>query len=310
MRKMASLLICTALLSPLMVLADDTVPTAADDGYSDKSLTRSQQYLAAEDAYSLGYQSALKAASAQNVMTPPASSSAAPAATQQTTQDQQIEQEERRILAQSGSTPAASPGVPHGQGGSQTLGPSCPTQSACSHQGVYGYGKDEALADALKQIVPSPCWQTNVDPLLATRLVTWDGQGRPWQDVLRDLAGSNGFYAALNKDKCIVGIGNTGSTAEALAAGEKAWLLEPGKTLADNLAAWAKEAHWQFAYNTVYNYEIAYPATIVGNFDGPAGAVATVIGYYHDAEHPLTYNFTENHVLVIREAGFTQGASQ
>lgn len=66
---------------------------------------------------------------------------------------------------------------------------------------VKGFAKEVSLVTALKQIVPNGWHAKRAGGLDVSQLVSWRGEGRPWTEVLQNLAVDNGFLATVDWEK-------------------------------------------------------------------------------------------------------------
>jgi hypothetical protein len=274
-----------------------TQPPVRDEGaYTDSYLARTGQFSTAQDAWDEGYRQGQ-----DNKAHPSAPAAAAPPAATAT------------------GDVSTSDDADQPRGGNDLPCSNAPT---CADAGnTYSYGKDVPLADALKEIAPKG-WNVTVPPEAANSNVTWNsGLGRPWVTVAQAVAHEAGFYLGVNPAMRSVSVAESQDSANRLCSGEEEWQIIAGKSLRENLRAWAVKAElspddfdWEATREdgTPVDYPITHSASFIGTFNGPDSVVKQVLDLYTHAQYPLTYQFTDNHVLlitVIRRAAPTAPAS-
>lgn len=267
------------LLALAAVSAVAANPVQDEGYYTDEYLARSGQYTTAKDAWDEGYRQGL----AKNAG-----------------------QQKPAIHSQSQSQQMASI-PPRGQTSAEAHQQACNQSPDCTGNLTYSYGTDVPLRDALTRIVPQG-WTVIVPPDYAATKVTWNaGMGSPWPAVARVVAKQAGLALAINPGYQSVSVAATQDDANRLCSGEQTWQIVPGKSLRENLQAWADKAGWgkDFAWEavsptgSVVDYQITHGATFIGTFNGPHSVIAQVLALYAKAQYPLQHEFTPNHVLLI-----------
>lgn len=185
---------------------------------------------------------------------------------------------------------------------------------------VKGFGRDVTVHDSLRQLVPLD-WQvfSEGDVTLTTK-TSWKG-GRSWFAILGSVFQETGIKGVLNwNTKELVLFQVSKPAVQAAAAPvvkkqeatliEQQWVLDPSKTLRENLDAWAKKENWTLVWNAsiadkIVDYRIDTKTTISGSFTGENGVMAKVIASYVDSEYPLAIEFFKsNRVIEVRIAGY------
>lgn len=184
---------------------------------------------------------------------------------------------------------------------------------------VRGMAKDVSLITALKQIVP-PGWRAKrAGGLDVNQMVSWKGTGKPWVDVLQDIAAANRFNALVDwvKQEVTVapvslqsardGLRPAGVVSPAVAPmGPKVWTLNTSMTLRENIEAWAKESGWSVSWAAV-DYPVTSKVSLIGAIDDPvAGPLTQLAKAYETAEQPLTFTFYTNKVVRVENATYKQ----
>lgn len=85
---------------------------------------------------------------------------------------------------------------------------------------------------------------------------------------------------------------------------EGAWTLEAGKTLYENLLAWASSAGYCLFWGSEVDYPVTVTTTFTGTFDGEKDVVAQVMDAYAHTAKPLKGQFYPNRVLEVIARGF------
>lgn len=175
---------------------------------------------------------------------------------------------------------------------------------------VMAYGQNVPLFIAVERVVPNSAdWKINVDSGLENSVVNWEG-GETWEGVLENIAKQNGLYLTINSEEKAIGITKVEGLSQHLAMkSPQVWRLESGKSLRQNLSAWATRAGWKLEWDQKldFDYPITHSAVLTGKFVGEGGVVQQVLDSIKDRDKPLRPIFyTQNSVLLITEAGYQQ----
>lgn len=212
------------------------------------------------------------------------------------------------------NTPASSLGVASkapAAGGLREVG-----RSSLAPVRAEGWANGVPVSLAVKQVLPNGWtvrWHDGVD---TTRSVSWSG-GRPWPEVLRDLAKDSGFDAEVRWDERAVSIAppppppppklpvsaSSEGVPKALVSQLEpikpipaapppppplpSWSLDAKRTLRENVEAWAKQAGWNRVVWEAADYPIVAPAVFRGEFAAPDGPLARLIEAFETSDQPL-----------------------
>ena len=184
---------------------------------------------------------------------------------------------------------------------------------------VRGMAKDITLLTAMKQIVP-PGWKAKrAGGLDVTQLVSWRAGGRPWVEVLHEVAVNNGFNAMVDwvrKEITVApatfvptgdGMRPSAVVGEAVVTpSQKVWNLNTTLTLRENVEEWAKEVGWSVSWAAV-DYPVTTKVSLTGMLDdSTAGPLVQIAKAYETAEQPITFTFYTNKVIRVENASFKQ----
>lgn len=164
---------------------------------------------------------------------------------------------------------------------------------------LEGWGDGVELELALRQVLPT-AWTLRfegVDPAKIRQNVSWSG-GRPWTEVLQDLARKVSLDAHLNWSlheavitrpgaQLIAAAGVLPIRQAPVAPPAVQWVIDPKKTLKENVEAWAVKAKWNRVVWEAADYPIVAPASFEGTFDAEDGPLAQLIGAFDRSDQPL-----------------------
>lgn len=206
-----------------------------------------------------------------------------------------------------GHTPTATNQI---SGESKVHGDFVMKESAEKLSAVMAYGQNVPLFIAVERVVPnSGDWKINVDSGLENSVVNWEG-GDTWEGVLENIARQNGLFLTINTDEKAIGISKVDGLSKHLAMqSPQVWRLEKGKSLKQNLRAWAERAGWNLEWSPDVNvdYPITHSAVLTGKFVGKGGVVDQLLYSLREMDKPLRAEFhTRNSVLLITNAGYQQ----
>lgn len=174
--------------------------------------------------------------------------------------------------------------------------------------GVMSFGKNVPLFAALENLVPnSKSWTIVFEPGTENVSVSWR-DAADWRAALNQISQNNRLVIAINEPIKRISVSRTGEMAKQLATpGTQVWSLQAGKSLRENLDAWAKKAGWHVDWTkTDTNYPVDHSATLVGSFAGKGGVVDKLMTATQGRDVPLTAKFYNgNNVVVIYEAGYS-----
>jgi hypothetical protein len=99
--------------------------------------------------------------------------------------------------------------------------------------------------------------------------------------------------------------GSSASSAPVQAAPvAQAWILDPARSLKENVEAWGKQAGWVVKWDAV-DYRVPAKVALRGSFDAPDGPVATLVKAYEKADQPITAHLTTmDHVLSVTNKNY------
>lgn len=84
----------------------------------------------------------------------------------------------------------------------------------------------------------------------------------------------------------------------------ESWVLDPNKTLKENVEAWGKKAGWTVVWNAV-DYNVAAKVVLHGSFSSNEGPIATLMKAYEKTKQPLLAHLTSmDHVLNITNKNY------
>lgn len=209
-----------------------------------------------------------------------------------------------------------------------------------------GIATGVALTTALKQIVPQGWRAKKSGAVDVAQKVSWRGDGRPWIEVLHDLAADSNVNILVDwnaKEVTVAPGSGSGLGSGALASqpsemsfkrsapsteglrqiaviesiakppaaapAKHSWTLVPTLTLRENIEAWAKEAGWEVSW-AASNYPVSARVVLSGAFDDASeGPLFQLAKAYESAEQPLTFRFFTNNVLRVENASYKQLAT-
>lgn len=197
---------------------------------------------------------------------------------------------------------------------------------------LSGWANDLPLSTALKQIVPDGWKAKKVGSIDLNKKVSWKG-GKPWVNVLDDLATNNGFKAnvdwssktltinSLSLENKVANpvVSNVSRTSKPVFTSTTSsispsytyssggtWLLDHNKTLKENIESWARQAGWTVSWDAP-DYRIVADVTLTGSIDSTDGPIARIIAAYKDAQQPLVAKISEgNKVIRIESRNYNQ----
>lgn len=144
---------------------------------------------------------------------------------------------------------------------------------------VNGFGKDVPLNLALGQIIP-PAYRVDfaagVDQNM---LVSWNGNNRPWADVVDQILRTVNLTVGLNGN--VIAIKTIDAASVALAGGS--WQAAAGSTLRETLTAWAKQNNVYLEWQSPYDYPVTNAFSFDGSFER---AVESLLTLYQSDKNP------------------------
>lgn len=174
--------------------------------------------------------------------------------------------------------------------------------------GVMSFGKNVPLFAAMENLVPeSKSWSIVFEPGTENLPVSWR-DASDWRNALTQISKNHRLVIAINDGGKRISVSRTAELAKQLAQpGTSVWTLQAGKSLRENLDAWAKKAGWQVDWSkTDANYPIDHSANLVGYFAGKGGVVDKLMSATQGRDAPLTAKFYRgNNVVVVTEAGYS-----
>ncbi|MBD8089222.1 toxin co-regulated pilus biosynthesis Q family protein [Pseudomonas fluorescens] len=174
--------------------------------------------------------------------------------------------------------------------------------------GVMSFGKNVPLFAAMENLVPqSKTWAIVFEPGTENTPVSWR-DAADWRAALTQISQNNRLVIAINDGAKRISVSRTAELAKKLAQpGTQVWSLQAGKSMRENLDAWAKKAGWQVDWSkTEANYPVDHSANLVGYFAGKGGVVDKLMSATQGRDVPLTAKFYRgNNVVVISEAGYS-----
>lgn len=225
------------------------------------------------------------------------------------------------LVAHAGFRIIEEPKVPTGQVGTQATAPKADDfgfqrgRPAVREFGAstdreirHGFGKDLPLSLVFQQVAPQG-WSVDVaQDARAGRLTSWQG-GKPWTDVLVEVATDARVYADIDWERRKVSVtapaaasqatlatvtvtppkSAPASTASRLApvvqeaAPTKKWVARGGRSLRSVVEEWAATEQWTVVWDAGVDYEI--PALM--SFDGDlTTAITKVFQVYANSKRP------------------------
>lgn len=207
------------------------------------------------------------------------------------------------------------------------LGMDAPSQSASLVQEgvppfepvpVKGFGRNTTVHDSLRQLVPLDWKVFTEGDVDLTAVSSWKGD-RSWFSILGTVFASTGIKGVLNwntKELVLFQVQKK-EVAPARAVPqheatltEVEWVIDPAKTLRENLDTWVKKEGWTLAWNATYaekivDYKMNSKIVLKGPLLGEKGALAKLIGSYSDAEYPLAVeSHKTNRVIEVKILGY------
>jgi hypothetical protein len=145
---------------------------------------------------------------------------------------------------------------------------------------VNGFGKDVPLNLALGQIIP-PAYRVDfaagVDQNM---LVSWNGNGRPWADVVDQILRTVNLTVGLSGN--VITIKTIDAAPVTAAVG--AWQAAAGSTLRETLTLWAQKNNAYLEWQSPYDYPVTNAFSFDGSFEGAIEALLTL--YQSDKNPP------------------------
>jgi hypothetical protein len=178
----------------------------------------------------------------------------------------------------------------------------------------FGFGRDIPFADALQQIAPAG-WHAQSKPSMAgkfdkARKVSWKG-GKPWTQVLDDVAMEQGISVTVDWDKQVIAVGDRSErpNQQLMAARQvapaappppeppKVWQAPAGQSLKEAAKAWADRAGYSLVWVPKdLNYTFPAPMTEHGDF---ITATTRLFDNYLEAERPMKIKFYPDQRLAV-----------
>ncbi len=150
---------------------------------------------------------------------------------------------------------------------------------------VAGFGKDIPLNLAMSQIVP-PSYRVDYAPDVdQNMLVSWNGNNRPWADVVDQILRTQNLTVALSG--AVITISNVGGASTMPLASpdtQVLWRAQAGSTLRETLTQWAKTHNAYLEWQSAYDYPITNAFSFDGSFDRAVDALLTL--YQTDKNPP------------------------
>lgn len=87
-----------------------------------------------------------------------------------------------------------------------------------THGSNYTRGYHEPLINGLRSIAPGNC-RLEIQDGSQNTLVTWESNGRPWEQVLRQTVNGAGLYPSVVRTPCVVAVASSPGMAERMATG-------------------------------------------------------------------------------------------
>lgn len=172
---------------------------------------------------------------------------------------------------------------------------------------VLSSGTQVPLPIALSQLVDDfHRWSVAYDIDVDKHKVSWSN-AESNSDALDQIKSRHNLYIAKDEHAKRIAISRSESVAtQLLEPGVRAWRLEAGKSLRDNLVAWGDIAGWKIDMSqTDVNYPTDHEAKLIGRFEGRDGVVDRLLKATHVRTTPLNGHFyNANHVVVVVEAGY------
>lgn len=198
---------------------------------------------------------------------------------------------------------------------------------------IRGMGRNVALMDALRQILPSGWRAYQEGDIDLTVTTDWAGS-RSWIMALHNVLSGLNLRAQVDwtaKELTLlppaekplakplkVDSPKTMAVADLFGKAkqpeygyekiqpEPTWELSPSKSLRENLRTWTDAAKWTLVWSAadgakVVDYPVGAKVTFTGDLTGRTGAIARVIAAYADADRPLEVEFfRDNRVVEVR----------
>jgi hypothetical protein len=195
------------------------------------------------------------------------------------------------------------------------------------HQ-VKGLGKELRFGEALKLVSPggwkakrvgdidlrqavvfgtTGTWLEAVSSFAAQTdteiVVQWDERLLVVQPLKREVSATTGVIGGGMIQKVEDGV----KVSDMKPLAPTSWALKEGKSLRENVEAWAEQAKWRVSWQGV-NYMITAPAVFTGAFDDETnGPISTLFNLFAKSDVPLKATFMDdNKVLVIESVTYKQ----
>jgi hypothetical protein len=191
---------------------------------------------------------------------------------------------------------------------------------------IKGFGREVKLIDALKIVVPSGWNAKKMGDVDTQQLVKFGGNGS-WVEAVAGFAAETQTHITIDWDTKLLTLHGrskpvsshgmiklaSAEDARAAVAEVKApvkvvppapkWNLVNGKSLKENIEAWAATAQYKISWQAV-NYMIKADALYQGEFDDDvSGPIASIVKTFECHDVPLNATFMEdNRVLVVENA--------
>ncbi len=175
----------------------------------------------------------------------------------------------------------------------------------------FANGSNVPLFYAIEANIPeNEGWIVHIEDNIKNKPVSWEDESGSWEGTLKTIGKQNNFHIVINPVEKSIGISSDEKIAFHMAKRiPQVWNLEEGKSLKENLGAWADKSGWnlQWHEDLTVDYKISHNAIFTGSFIGEGGVVSQVLTAMKDANVPLKAEFyTKNNVLLIKESGFDQ----
>lgn len=184
---------------------------------------------------------------------------------------------------------------------------------------VKGFGRNTTVHDSLRQLVPLDWKVFTEGDVDLTAVSSWKGD-RSWFSILGTVFANTGIKGVLNwntkelvlfqvQKKEVAPVARVTPQHEATLT-EVEWVIDPAKTLRENLDAWVKKEGWTLAWNATYaekivDYKMNSKIVLKGPLLGEKGALSKLVGSYADAEYPLAVEIHKtNRVIEVKILGY------
>lgn len=206
-----------------------------------------------------------------------------------------------------------------------------PHQDSVASSLVDGFGADIPLVLALRQIAPAQYafqFQNKAD---AGVKISWEGNGRPWLDVLQESLRGHGLQAFVVDNRLLIAptaaaaLPLSSIAAEAqpvnvlpaesdqimqpqqdekplviLSRKIQNWEARPGTTLRDVLTDWGQQGRYEIDWKTAYDYPIQNAFHFEGTVDQAIDAILSLYAQDHPKPHGKLYpNLPEGPAVLL-----------